>query len=166
MGTLGFISTLEAATGTITATAESDVSDDESVIIAGITYVWRSTLTDYLGIKYNHLDATANMASLVTAINGTGTAGTDYLALAVTNGNVPHPLVKATQAADVVTITSRLAGWMGDYLPITESTTGLSVSATLSGGNGSLSQAIDAIQAHSQINSEVISALQYLEDGE
>lgn len=166
MSTLGFISTLEAATGTITGTAESDVSNGESVVIAGVTYVWADPLADYLSIKNNHLDVTANLTSLVTAINGTGTAATDYLASAVTAGNVPHPLVKASIAADVVTITSRVAGWMGDYLTITESTTGLSVSATLSGGSGSLSDAIDEIQAHSQLNSELLSALQYLEDGE
>lgn len=164
---LGIISALTSATGgAITATQETDISDGESVVIAGITYVWSSAFDEYLHLLYTYQDVTANLQSLTHAINGTGTVGTTYLQTMVDNINSPHPHVSASLSGDVITLTARVSGELGNYLTVTESTTGLSVTSPLAGGIGSPSLAIASIQDFSQINAEVITLLDYMLTGE
>jgi len=165
LGRLGILTALTRATATITSTGEEDMKISELFTICGYTYCFgHAGSFDTSSILFTSQDATANLGTLVKAINDTGTADEDYLAA---HPGIPNPFCSAAQAADVVTLTSRTAGEIGNLLAITESTTGCSLSgATFSGGTGHIWTAINEMQAACQLNAELIALLAYLETGE
>lgn len=91
-----------AITGTVgaqTLTISGTVSDAETVVIGGYTYTFKTALTPAAGeVLIGASDAIA-LDNLKSAINGTGTAGTDYAA------NTPvNPYVTATTNTDTTQV--------------------------------------------------------------
>lgn len=92
--TAAFASTLTAAVGTFAQTTlTSDATapvDASTIVINGITYTFKSALTGAAYEVFINTTAAAALVNLKKAINGTGTAGTDY-----GTGTLPNPYVVA-----------------------------------------------------------------------
>ena len=90
-----FGSSFSAALGTAASTTlTSDTTapaDGSTIVIGSITYTFKSTLTGAAYEVFINTTAAAALINLKKAINGTGTAGTDYGV-----GTQAHPLVIAT----------------------------------------------------------------------
>ncbi len=115
-----------AAQGVITFTANPTAND--SVTIANVTYTFKSTLAAANDIKIGaNLEAT--IASLVKAINGTGTAGTDYY----TGTANLAALLTADGSATVLTLTANEAGVEGNYIALASSAANGAVTAFAGG---------------------------------
>lgn len=147
---------------TLTADADADIVEAETVIIGGITYTFDAILDAVNDVPFVTAFA-PNMAALVNVINATGVSGTDYFA-----GQVRNPLVHAVlTSSGVVTIYSRVAGVVGDLIPITVGTSAIVLtddnSGVLDAGAGFIDAAIDNLQASSQLNSEVLAFLHAME---
>ncbi len=149
----------------LTATADADIVDGETVVVGGKTYTFKASLTDTDGFLKHVTGFAANMLVLQKAIGLTGVAGTDYAASTTRN-----PYVDATlTSSGVVTFTARNAGAIGNLILITIGTSAVTLSGetsgALDGGTGFLDTLINDIQAESQINSDMIAVLALLETG-
>lgn len=137
-GALATVSGAVAASGTITV-GTGNAGDEETVVIAGRTYTFRTALTSG-GAPDDVLigaDVTASAANLVAAIMGATGAGTTY-----GTGTTANEHVTATNAAGVVTVTAKIAGTIGNAITLVETGTNLSVSgATLASGANPTSNA-------------------------
>ena len=154
--------TLVRAFATLTADADADIVEAETVVIGGITYTFDAILDADYDVPYVTAFA-PNMVALAKAINSTGVSGTDYFA-----GQVRNPLVHAVlTSTGVVTIYSRVAGVVGNLIPITVGTSAIVLtddnSGVLDAGAGFMDLAINNLQASSQCNSEVLAFLHMLE---
>jgi len=124
-----------AATGTVTFSA-TDPTDQDTVTVDGIVYtIENGALTSYdVDMSTTENTMAANFAA---AINRTGTPGTNY-----SDTIAAHPTVKASVAANVVTLTARVPGAAGNAITLAKSSTGATVSgATLTGGADGVSAA-------------------------
>jgi hypothetical protein len=160
---LGVVDALVAAAGTITGDTETGIANNDVLIIAGFTYAFSALPFDASSVLFESADITVNLENLVKAINGTGVEGVDYGA---NHPGIPNPDVKAEQSGDVVTITSRVAGHVGNHITLVESTEDCSLSgAKLTGGEGRLGKAIAKIRSFCQVNAEVLTLLDYIQVG-
>lgn len=127
----------EAADGTITV-AVGNAQDGDEITIGGITYTWKTALSED-AVPYEVLigdDNSDAAANLQKAIMAGDTAGTNY-----SMGTVAHPLVTATVSANVVTVTAKTKGVVGNaiewaFTPATEGTSNVTLApeAALGGG--------------------------------
>lgn len=152
------LSSLVRATGALTITATT-AADTQTAVIGGKTYTFQTTLTNSDGNVLIGASITTMAANLAAAINLDAGAGTTYAALTTKS---PH--VSATSAAGVVTVTARVPGLIGNFIATTETLTNASWGgATLASGAGNIWQAILEIRRDSQINSDVLAALDQID---
>jgi hypothetical protein len=148
--------TLVRASTFYTIDADADITDGETLVIAGKTYTFQTTLTDTDGNVYTDGTHEVSRANLVAAINLTGTAGTDYADSMTRNGSV----FAVDDGVDKVTVYAHVPGTIGNTIPVTVGTSAAAVdNATLEGGTGNVGDFFDGLFALNQINSEVVSAL-------
>jgi hypothetical protein len=121
-----------AATGTITSD-NINVTDGDTVTIGTTVYRFKNTIVAAYDVKIG-ANADATLLSLIKAINGTGTVGTDYF-----TGTAAHPLVTAASSvtAHAFAVTAIAKGTAGNAIASTETSSHLSWgAATLTGGTG------------------------------
>lgn len=149
-----------------TIDAVGEVTNAETIVIAGKTYTAQATLTDVDG-NY-HIGATIadTVANLCAAINLSNEgesavgAGTDYAA-SMTRNTMVHATMDAAQ--EVLTITAHAPGAQGNYIPCTVGTSGVTLdNATLENGAGSLAVWAEELLSLNQVNAEVMSHLKLL----
>ena len=126
-----------AADGTITVAA-GNVQDGDKITIGDITYTWKTALSEE-AVPYEVLigeNNSAAAANLQKAITAGATAGTNY-----STGTVAHPLVTATVSSNVVTVTAKTKGVVGNeiewaFTPATDGTSNVTLApeAALEGG--------------------------------
>jgi RNase P/RNase MRP subunit p29 len=143
-----------AATKVLTST-NTELADGDTVTIDGKVYRFKDTMAAAYDVKRHGTTADTTMGNLIKAINGTGTAGTEYFA-----GTVVHPTVSAgVLAAHAFTVTARTIGAAGNALAIAESSAQLSWAsgATTLGGGEDVNQVLSlasevktAIEANAQ----------------
>jgi len=156
----GITTALVRATATITLDDAAEATDTETIVIGGKTYTFNATVgTDDGSV---HIGATVadTVANLVAAINldptvgETGVEGTDYGANMVRNDRVWASWVVAT---GVITLHAQVPGTIGNLIPLTAGTSGVTVSgALLSGGTGILADFMEQLLGSVQLNSEAI----------
>lgn len=116
----------------------TNVADAATVVIGDITYRFKSTMAQAYDVKIG-ADADTSLANLVAAINGTGTAGTEYYA-----GTEVHPDVRASAvSAHASTITAVLPGFGANSLVTTGATHLTFATETMGGGVGGPVTAVD-----------------------
>ncbi len=142
------------ATNTITSTGTA-VADGDTVTINTTVYTARTALSYAGGVAYEVLigdtaDGSAFLANLKKAINGTGTAGTEYGI-----GTVAHTGVVAdTLTSTTLKVWARTLGTTPNAYPTTEASTQLSwADATLGGGTGVSNPGVTAAGATVTIGS-------------
>lgn len=130
----------EAADGTITVAA-GNAQDGDEITIGGTTYTWKTALSEDTdeAVPYEVLigaNNSAAAANLQKAIMAGDTEGTNY-----STGTVAHPLVTATVSANVVTVTAKTKGVVGNeiewaFTPATDGTSNVTLApdAALGGG--------------------------------
>jgi hypothetical protein len=119
----------EAATGTLTGSGT--ISDGDTVTIGAVTYTFKTSLTPTAyQVLIGASDAIA-LDNLKHAVNGTGSAGTDYA-----TGTVAHTTVTATTNTNTTQVfVAQTAGVAGNLIATTETGTNLAFGATtLTGG--------------------------------
>lgn len=128
-----------AASGTLTSD-NTNVSNNDTVTIAGRVYTYKTTLTAAT-TAYEVLigaDADASLLNLIRCLNHTGTPGTDY-----GSATPADPWVSAATSvtSHAFAVTARVPGGVGNAITTTEGSSHLSWGgATLSGGrNASVS---------------------------
>lgn len=115
------------------ATAEFTITgpagDGDTVVIDGVTYTFRNTLSTAFDVKIEGL-ANDTLDNLRAAINLDGTAGVDYA-----TGTTEHPSVSATRVSTVLTATAKEEGYAGNAIAVSEThSNGSWSAATLTGG--------------------------------
>lgn len=154
--------TLVRAFATLTADADADIVEAETLVIGGKTYTFDATL-DSDGDVFFVTAFAPNMVALVHAINLTGTPGTHYDDAMTKNAYCFAVL----SAAGVATIYSRVAGAIGNLITITVGSSDVVLTDDSSGklklGAGSIDDEINALQSSAQVNSEVLAFLHAME---
>jgi hypothetical protein len=120
-----------AATGTLTTTGNFTANDE--VTIGSITYTFVASPSSAYDVDLG-ASAAISLSNLAAAINGTGTAGTEYAA-----GTLPNASVSAVATATTLVVTAKAGGTAGNSVVFTEDTDGgttwsVSGSGTLAGG--------------------------------
>lgn len=119
-----------AATGTLTSTGAIP-ADGDTVTLGSKTYTLKTTLTGVNGQVLIGGSAANALTNLYSAINLTGTAGTDYAAATTANVSVEATAHTAT----TLSVSARAVGTAGNSLASTENSSTLSFTGTtLSGG--------------------------------
>lgn len=119
------------ATGVLTSD-ETNIADGATVVVGSITYRFKNTMAQAYDVKRHTSSADTSLANLVAAINGTGTAGTEYYA-----GTVAHPLVRAgTVTSHASTLTAINIGYGANTITSTGATHLTFAATTLTGGVG------------------------------
>jgi hypothetical protein len=127
------------ATGTVTDGNTNNVTDNDTITIGSVTYRFKNTLAQINDVQIG-ADADTTAQSLIYAINGAGTPGTDYF-----TGTVANPSVTAgTLGSHAFTVTAKALGTGGNSIVLTKSSTHLTVSGsgTLSGGVNSVANEV------------------------
>lgn len=153
-------SSLAFATGTYTFDDDLEIANAETVVIAGKTYTFQTTLTDSDGNVHIGASRAETIANLVAAVNldGSGTAGTDYAASTTKNARVI-----AIAGTDSWEVRASMPGTVGNLIPITVGTSATTVSgALLTGGAGDPHYFLDSVLDLNQINAEVLSEIKRL----
>lgn len=101
-----------------TLTVDGVFTGGETVTIGGVTYTFRAALTtDPTTVPYEVLiggSAAASLDNLKSAVNGSGTEGTNY-----STGTVAHPTVEATTNTDTTQLfVARLFGEAANSIPV------------------------------------------------
>lgn len=147
-----------AAVGTLTASGT--FTDTQTVVVGGKTYTTQTTLTNVDGNVLIGADAAATLQNLYDAINLTGTAGTQYAAAMTANTRVKATAVTAT----TLVVRALTPGEVGNLIASTETQTNAAWgAATLASGAGNFTAWVAALEADTQINSEVLAALHALD---
>lgn len=123
------------ATGVLTSADTGAFSNNSVVVVGGVTYTFKTTLT-VAGVANEvkiGADGDACLTNLLKAVNLSGTAGTHYGI-----GTVVNPMVTAgAVTAHAITFTSLLATFISNTYPTTTTEAKLSWGATtLTGGVG------------------------------
>ena len=119
-----------AATGKIVFTAQPTAND--TITIATVTYKFVSALAAANDVKLG-TNLAATLASLVKAVNGTGTAGTDYY----TGTKALSDVVVASGSSDTtLNLTAVTPGVSGNYINLASSDDNGTVTAFSGGVNG------------------------------
>lgn len=141
------------ATNTLTSNGTA-VADGVTVTVNTTVYTARTALSNAGGIAYEVLigstaDGSAFLANLKKAINGTGTAGTDYGI-----GTVAHTTVIAdTLTSTTLQVWARTLGTTPNAYPTTEDSATLSwADTTLGGGTGVSNPGVTAAGATATID--------------
>lgn len=116
------------ASGSLAFTANP--SDGDTVTIANVTYTFKSDLAAVNDVKIG-ANLAAALGSLVNAINGTGTAGTNYY----TGTKSLADILSASVSSSTVTLTANEAGIEGNYTALASSSTNAAVTAFAGGVN-------------------------------
>lgn len=107
-----------AASGTVTC---SSVAVDETLVLAGVTLTAKASPSGEAQFNQAGSDS-ADASSLADCINAHSTLS---------------KIVSASAASDVVTITCKVKGFIGNFITMSETGSGMTVSGpTLSGGTG------------------------------
>lgn len=142
-----------------TLTSSGTFTDTQTVVVGGKTYTTQTTLTNVDGNVLIGANAAATLQNLYDAINLTGTAGTQYAAAMTANTRVKATAVTAT----TLVVTALTPGEVGNLIASTETQTNASWgAATLASGAGNFTAWVAALEAGTQINSEVLAALHAL----
>lgn len=117
------------ATGTLTASGS--ISDGETVTIGSTVYTFKTTLTPTAFEVLIGASTAAALDNLKSAVNLTGTPGTDYA-----TGTTIHPAVEATANTDTTQLfAAKTAGAAGNSIATTETGADLAFgAATLTSG--------------------------------
>jgi phage tail sheath gpL-like len=152
--------TLTKAHGHITST--KNCAADDTFLVGSRTYTLKASPSAAYEVDVGTDEATT-LANLVKAINGTGTAGSEYAA-----DTLPVPgMIATTDGGHIITLTARFGGEWGNSLKVVEGTdsgTAYAVTA-FSGGAGNISGTdgwVEALIEGNQINSEVLAELKKL----
>jgi len=144
---------------TIDATA--DITDGETLVIAGKTYTFNDTLGSSDGDVHIGADVQGIISNIVAALNLSNEgesavgAGTDYAAAMTRN-----PGVHGVEGTDTLTCQALIPGALGNLIPLTIGTSAAEVdNAVLEAGSGNEADFFEGLLALNQINSEVIAAL-------
>lgn len=141
------------ATGTFT---DAGVANDETVVIGGKTYTFKTVLTNTDGFVALGASNTEALANLKAAINLEAGAGTAYAAATTVNGYV----TAISSGASTLVVKAKVAGTVGNFIPTTETCgSGSWGATTLAGGTGSVTDDIDTLLASCQVNSDVLRRL-------
>lgn len=147
-----------AAVGTLTASGT--FTDTQTVVVGGKTYTTQTSLTNVDGNVLIGADAAATLQNLYDAINLTGTAGTQYATAMTANTRVKATAVTAT----TLVVRALTPGEVGNLIASTETQTNAAWgAATLASGAGNFTAWVAALEAGTQINSEVLAALHALD---
>ena len=156
--------TLVKSDAVLTATADANITANETVVVGAKTYTFKATPAADGDVKHVTGFA-ANMLALQKAIGLTGVAGTDYDTAMTRNPYVDAALT----SSGVVTFTARVAGAVGNLILITIGTSAVTLSGStggaLDGGAGSLDTVFNDMQAESQLNSDLIGLIALFETG-
>jgi hypothetical protein len=122
------------ATGTLTSSGA--FTDDQTVVINGVTYTSKTTLSTDPAVAYEFLigaNQTASHLNLKKAINGEGTVGTHYSA-----GTLQHPDVWCVSSDGTTNVVlAKYAGTRGNLITTTETQSNVAWGATtLASGAG------------------------------
>ena len=143
-----------------TLTASGTFTDTQTVVVGGKTYTTQTSLTNVDGNVLIGADAAATLQNLYDAINLTGTAGTQYAAAMTANTRVKATAVTAT----TLVVRALTPGEVGNLIASTETQTNAAWgAATLASGAGNFTAWVAALEASTQINSEVLAALHALD---
>jgi len=156
----GITTALVRATATITLDDAGEATDTETIVIGGKTYTFVATVGTADGNVHIGATVADTVANLVAAINldptlgETGTEGTDYGSSMTRNSRVWATWVVST---GVITLHAMVPGTIGNLIPLTAGTSGVTVSgALLSGGTGIIGDFFDELLGSVQLNSEAI----------
>jgi len=128
-----------AATGTLTGSGSTDVSDGDTVTIGSLTYRFKTTMSNAYDVQLTAgTGSDTSMNNLIDAINGTGTAGTNWYGTGSggTSGSIASPVVSAgALTSHAFTVTALAQGLAGNTIATTKSSSIVSWGgSTLSGG--------------------------------
>lgn len=142
-----------------TIDADEDITDGETLVIAGKTYTFQATLTNADGNVQLGDDHQETIANAVAAINlDPAGAGVQYAAAMTGSGRV-----WAEESEDTLTIHAVVPGTIGNLIPLTVGTSAAAVdNATLENGAGDLATFINSLFELNQINAEVLQELKRL----
>lgn len=119
------------ATATLTSDA-TNVTDGDTVTIDGKVYRFKDTMAAVNDVKRG-ASAAVSLDNLKAAINGTGTAGTEWFA-----GTVAHTTVTATTNTDTTQVIQAIHyGTAGNAIVVSEASTHLSWGSVSGGAEGS-----------------------------
>lgn len=147
--------TLVRASTFYTFDADAEITNGETLVIGGKTYTFQTTLTNVDGNVRIGGDREETIANLVAAVGLGPGAGTAYAAATTRN-----PAVYATPAEDRIDIHALIPGSIGNLIPCTVGTSGVTLdNGTLEGGAGNIGDFFDGLLRLNQINAEVFDAL-------
>lgn len=126
------------ASGTITSN-NTNVSDGDVITLGSTTYRFKTIMLAINDVQIG-ASADASLQSLIYAINGAGTAGTDYFTGTVANTSASA----GTLSAHAFTVTALTVGTAGNSIVLTKTATTITVSGsgTLSGGVNSVANEV------------------------
>lgn len=140
-----------------TIDADIEITEGETLVIAGKTYTFNATLGSGNGAVHLSGGHQGCIQNVVAAINLSNEgesavgAGTDY-AVATTRNESVH----AVEGTDTLTINALVPGAIGNHIPCTIGTSAATLdNATLQGGEGNIGTFFDDLFRLNQINSEV-----------
>lgn len=116
-----------AAAGKIVFAANPDAND--TISVGSVTYTFKSALAAANDVKIG-ADLTATLASLVAAINGTGTAGTDYY---TGTENLKALVVASAASGTTLNLTAVEVGVAGNFINLASSDANGTVTAFAGG---------------------------------
>jgi hypothetical protein len=144
-----------------TIDADADITEGETLVIAGKTYTFNATLGSsdgdvQLGAAGAHQ---LSIANIVAAINlDPAGSGVQYAAAMTRN-----PRVWAVEGDNTLTIYALLPGTQGNLIPLTVGTSAAAVdNATLENGAGDIGAFFDSLFDLNQINAELLLELKRL----
>lgn len=156
---MGKISTISRAVGVITS---GTIVADETITVGGKVYTFKASPSADGEVDVG-ADDDGSLDNLAAAIN-LGGVSTQYGASMTLN---PHCYAVSVGDGATVNVFSKVPGVVGDFITMAEATTGATVDATLgagTGGVGDVFTAVNEILATMQLNSEVIAALDQLDE--
>lgn len=150
--------TLTSATGTITGSNSTNVSDGDLVVIGTTTYRFKTVMAQINDIQIGGSgNSDTSLNNLIAAINGTGVAGTNWYAGTVANTQV----TAGALAAHGFTVTAITAGIYGQNIVTTTTSAVLAwAAAALTGGTGITIVGTIANQTFTQ-PSQVVTVVEY-----
>lgn len=144
---------------TTTFTSTGTATDTNTLTIGGKVYTVQTSLTNVDGNILIGADAAATCQNIYDAVNLTGTAGTQYATAMTANTRVKATAVTAT----TVVFKALTPGEVGNLIATTDTVTNFAFTSTVMvNGAGNFTAWVAALEAGTQINSEVLSALHAL----
>lgn len=122
-----------AASGTLTGSGSTNVTDGDTVTLGTQTYRFKNTMAAINDVQIGGSgNSDTSLLSFIRAINGTGTPGTDYFTGTTANTSV---MAAVSITSHAFAVTARVSGLAGNSIVTTETSSVLSFGGgTLSGG--------------------------------